>query len=711
MNIRKNLHRLHQAFASSLALFALLALGSAAFGQTFTTNNLVVNGTFTGNGANALGRTVANVAALRANACVPGSVYTTQGYYAAGDLGGFSYVCNGADTTTPDNGCSVIASAGAGYRLKAQLATPLSTRVCGAKIDGATDDTTAITNAAATGYALFFPSGTSLTTASIPGLHAARKSGPGKISRSGNVFAVSPSSSDTNKLFVSTAGNNSNDGLSASQPQLTVQASIDVLSNYGPVLNGVWQINLAAGTYTNGAQFPAGLQSKSLIQIQGPTGTLPFVPTAIISGASSPTTNYGLYLAGGNSVLVQNIYFQNWQSAGNDFCVAGEQFAELYTSNVYTLNCDVAVKIQQGRLYVLGGVFNGGTTGIESISGSTHTVGYTATAAGAVNIATTAVVGNGTTATATIATQASAPQVGSTVVVRGVTPSGFNGVFVITASSTTTISYANATNATASVQGVLGYNFGAANYGPLIVNFTQQGFLAQENSTGHVDYTAIDNSGIGADIVSSSRANTNFSTFTNNTSQGLRLRSASNWLNNSATLFGNGLNVGMYSFSQEINAEGQYTSELRQPLDLAFVTNTGPLASTAVKTYSTAIPANSFTSSISKIVIHAAGEITGTAGTKNMTVNLGGSAACGFTTAAGAIGSYSLDCIVYASSASAQSYTATLLVDGQPVQAASGSRSISMVTGSAVPITLNNTINGTGDTMSVRSVEIRQAGL
>lgn len=690
---------------SVLLLFASVLSGA----QTFTTNNLVVNGTFTGSGTNALGRTAANVAALRSNSCNVGSIYSTQGYYTAGDGGGFTYVCT-SDTTTTDNGCSVIASSG-GNRLYAQLTSPLSTRVCGAKIDGSTDDATAITNAIATGYQVYFPAGTSLTNSSISGFHAARKSGPGKVSRAGNVFTVVPGSSDTNKLFVSTSGNNSNDGLSASQPQLTIQASIDNLSNYGPVLNGTWQINLAAGTYTNGANFPQGLQSKNLIQLLGPSGTLPFVPTAIISGASSPTTNYGISLTGNNSVYIKNVYFQTWQSGGNSYCVVGDQFSELYTENVYTLNCDNAIKVQQSRLYVVGGVLNGGTTGIESISGSTHTIGYSATVAGAVNIATTGASGTGTTATITFAAQASAPPVGSTIVVRGVTPSGYNGVFVVTASTTTSASYANATTGAQTVAGNVGLGFGSTNYGPLVVNFTQQGILLQENSTGHVDYTAVDNSGVGIDIVSSSRANTNFSAITNNTSQGLRLRSASNWLNNSATLSGNGLNVGMYSFSQEINAEGQYTSELRQPLDLTFVTNTGPLSSTAVKTYSTAIPANAFTSSISKIVVHVAGEITGTTGTKNITANFGGSAGCGFTTAAAAIGSYAFDCVLYASAASAQSYTATMLVDGQPVQAASGSRSISMVTGAAIPITINNTINGTGDTMSVRSVEIRQAGL
>jgi hypothetical protein len=68
-------------------------------------------------------------------------------------------------------------------------------------------------------------------------------------------------------------------------------------------------------------------------------------------------------------------------------------------------------------------------------------------------IATTGASGTGTTATITFAAQAVAPPIGGTVVVSGVTPSGYNGTYTITASSTTSVSYANATTGAQTIAG------------------------------------------------------------------------------------------------------------------------------------------------------------------------------------------------------------------------------------------------------------------
>ena len=54
--------------------------------------------------------------------------------------------------------------------------------------------------------------------------------------------------------------------------------------------------------------------------------------------------------------------------------------------------------------------------------------------------------GSGTTATVSFAGPFTAP-IGSTVVVTGVTPSGYNGTYIVTGSSSTSVQYANATTA------------------------------------------------------------------------------------------------------------------------------------------------------------------------------------------------------------------------------------------------------------------------
>jgi hypothetical protein len=63
------------------------------------------------------------------------------------------------------------------------------------------------------------------------------------------------------------------------------------------------------------------------------------------------------------------------------------------------------------------------------------------------SVAITGASGTGTIATITFATQTAVIPVGSTIVVTGINPSGYNGTFIVTASSLTSVSYANTTTA------------------------------------------------------------------------------------------------------------------------------------------------------------------------------------------------------------------------------------------------------------------------
>lgn len=70
------------------------------------------------------------------------------------------------------------------------------------------------------------------------------------------------------------------------------------------------------------------------------------------------------------------------------------------------------------------------------------------------NITTTAATGNGSQATISFAAQPYAPfRVGETIVVSGVTPSGYNGAFTVIACSTTGVSYTNTTTGSQTVAG------------------------------------------------------------------------------------------------------------------------------------------------------------------------------------------------------------------------------------------------------------------
>ena len=77
--------------------------------------------------------------------------------------------------------------------------------------------------------------------------------------------------------------------------------------------------------------------------------------------------------------------------------------------------------------------------------------------------ATTAATGDGTTATLTYSTSLQQISVGSTIVVSGVTPAGYNGTYTVTASTNSTVSYLNATTAAQTVAGTI-VNGGSTTY-------------------------------------------------------------------------------------------------------------------------------------------------------------------------------------------------------------------------------------------------------
>ena len=252
-------------------------------------------------------------------------------------------------------------------------------------------------------------------------------------------------------------------------------------------------------------------------------------------------------------------------------------------------------------------------------------------------------------------------------------------------------------------------NAGQAGVGPYITGCSQAGILLQENATGHVDYTGINNSAVGIDIVCSSRANCNFSALTNNAACGLRLRDGSNWNDNgtSALSSGNGTDVLLYGGCGEFQRQGTWTIGRRQPVDATFNTQTGVLASTVVKTYANAIGAVGFNVPAKSFRVRIVGTITGATNTKNITLNLDGSAIAGFTTVAAAVGDFVMDVECYATGLNQQSYIATFIQNGQTPQVSQGSRGVTPTAGT---LTINETINGAGDTISLRTVTIWNEG-
>lgn len=499
----------------------------------------------------------------------------------------------------------------------------------GAAGDGITDDTipvqAAVTAAANNGRGIVLLQNAFLTTASLTSFHTVRKVGPGSIIRGSDTFYVVPTSAQSNSLYVATTGNNASDGLTSSQPVATLAQALTILKSYGPSLNGTWTIKLAAGTYSEGnIDFPVILGNLNRVVIQGVIVNHPNVPTTIFDG----TTGAKAYFLNFNSAAyatVSNIKVQNYTTYG----IVAQDMGDVICVNIHgaSLAGATAIKMQQGRLRVQGGILTACQVGITIISGCTYTIGD---------------------------------------------PAG------------------------ASTAG-----------GTQITNCTQAGILVQENSTGHADFCTIDTCPVGIDVVVSCRVHAQGCVITNSVTAGVRCRQDSSWFDNGTAVnfAGNTSNELLYSFSGEVTRDGPRTSELRQPIDLTLITTTGVFANAVVKTYANALTFDSFvvTSKAYRVIIY--GTITGTVNSKNIAVDLAGSPAFGFTVLAAVVGDFVLEGIVYANGASAQSFWATLQVEAQACRVQQGSRSIAMVTGANIPMTIRNTVNGAGDTIVIRGVD------
>lgn len=242
-------------------------------------------------------------------------------------------------------GTAVYTPAGTGAvprTVQSKLRDTVSVKDFGAVGDGVTDDTAAIQEAVTYAYTnnfqLNFPSSTYLTVSSISNFHNVVKTGNGVIKRGVSLFYVEIQANQSNTLYVATTGSDLNDGLSAAQPILTAQKAFDTLKLYGPVLNGSWKIELAAGTYNNSATL-LNLYSKNPIIIKGPTVGHPNVPTVIIDGTGVTTNSVGWYFQNNINCSLYDILFQNWTSVNLGCGFYADANCNVYTNNVHANNC------------------------------------------------------------------------------------------------------------------------------------------------------------------------------------------------------------------------------------------------------------------------------------------------------------------------------------------------------------------------------------
>lgn len=293
------------------------------------------------------------------------------------------------DAITPSASViSTFTAAGSGAVARSassKLGDIVSVKDFGAVGDGVTSDQTAIVNAVAdantNGHLLYWPAGTYLTTASIPYLHDVQHIGPGAIKRGSDTFYVEPTASQTNTLYVDpSSGTLGHDGLSSSQPMRRISETLDAFRNHGPFLNGTWEVQLAAGTYSGTGQETLsldGVLSLNRIKFKGPNVGHPNVPTAIVDGGSGST--YFMQMQNGSRAEFHDVKIQNFPSS---FALNAVFGSSIYTYNAHTYNCLYGLRYTfDSYLRVEGGIIDGnsisGSYGILGVVTCRHQIGVT----------------------------------------------------------------------------------------------------------------------------------------------------------------------------------------------------------------------------------------------------------------------------------------------------------------------------------------------
>ncbi len=177
-------------------------------------------------------------------------------------------------------------------------------------------------------------------------------------------------------LFVDPAGSDSNDGLTVSTPFATIQKAFDTLAKYGPVLQGFWNINIAAGTVTEGAKWPLGLTSLNRVLIQGPEVTRD-EPTAIIDGTSA-VRNVGLNFGFRSYIRIKDMKIIGFNAMG-EYGILNTDFSDMYLDNVWLDGnyFNIGSRVHTRLIKRYGKAINGGYANVLMVDFCLCTIGYT----------------------------------------------------------------------------------------------------------------------------------------------------------------------------------------------------------------------------------------------------------------------------------------------------------------------------------------------
>lgn len=501
-------------------------------------------------------------------------------------------------------------------------------------VDGVTSNQAgieaAVSAAIASASDLYWPAGTYVSDANIPNFHSVKHVGPGVLKRGSDTFVIS-CKTGTNRLYVSPAGVDTNDGLSSAQPRLLVQSTGDLLYNW-PYGNVTWRVELAAGTYPEACTFSKPFPSPNRVVFKGPTVANGVQPTAIMDGTVPGGS--GFFFQNLVRAHVESIFFKNYTTADLGTGVIIDTNGELYTKNVWTLNCARGIFATSGsRLRVEAGIIDGnnvaGSIGVSIFSLCTYTVGYAGTA-----------------------------------------------------------------------KSILG------DTGPAILRCARAGVFAQEGSTGHVDYSYVDANGVGIDIVEKSRCHL-LESRVSGSSTGARTRGNSSLYSPSANnnvFTGNTDDLIFGADSIKVDRD----QDMRDPRfalreTQAFSTQSATPVTATTYTFE----AGELAARGSGFELTIYGSVVGVAGTKNVTVTLGGTTIVNRTIAAAST-AYVIKAFFRVrnkSGANAQTFYTQILENGATAVVSANATGAEDMTVAKL-LTITHNVANVADTNRIQGVDI-----
>jgi hypothetical protein len=237
---------------------------------------------------------------------------------------------------------------------------------------------------------IYWPKGIHRISATVANFHDVKHSGPGVIrfDVAGPIFApvadvYNTSYSVPSELFINAStGADTNIGIDSTVPFLTIQACFDVIAKYGPLLGGYWKINLAAGTWTEGAEW-TDIRSKNYVRIVGPDvawGT----PTAIIDGTGA-TKSRGLLFTRKAFVWVEGIKTRDFDDDSQHAGFQVGKHSQAYLINCHGYNNQISVFARDNSIiFIEGGILDGvaagnGYTGLRVIGSTRYSTDYEST--------------------------------------------------------------------------------------------------------------------------------------------------------------------------------------------------------------------------------------------------------------------------------------------------------------------------------------------